>query len=185
MASYKPLMPKATAVWLIENTALTFEQIAEFCHLHVLEVQHLADQEHPPIGFDPILNGQLTLNEVHRCEMDPNASLQGVVKPSTPQKTYSRYTPLVKRVNKPNAIAWMIKHYPHLPDAAIKLFLGTTSLTIQAIRQKTHPSFADLKPQSPVVLGFCSQEEMDTYLVRYDVISTSIPIEDENHTRVS
>lgn len=185
MTSHKPLMPKATAVWLIENTALSFEQIAEFCHLHALEVQHLADQEHPPMGFDPILNGQLTSEEISRCEMNAGAALQGITKPVIPQKARSRYTPLVKRVNKPNAIAWMVKHYPHLPDAAIKLFLGTTTLTIQAIRHKTHPHFTELKPQSPAVLGFCTQSELDTFLVRYDVLTPSVPLEDDSHSHAS
>lgn len=185
MVSHKPLMPKATAVWLIENTSLTFEQIAEFSHLHTLEVQHLADQEHPPMGFDPVLNGQLTPDEIHRCEVDSSAVLQGISKPSIPQKARSRYTPLVKRVNKPNAIAWMVKHYPRLPDTAIKLFLGTTTLTIQAIRHKTHPHFAELKPQSPAALGFCTQLELDNFLVRYDVLTPSVPIEDDNHSHAS
>lgn len=181
MAIHKPLMPKATAVWLVENTSLTFDQIAEFCKIHTLEVQHLADQEHPPMGFDPILNGQLTREEIKRCETDASASLQAAVRTSIAQRARSRYTPLVKRVNKPNAIAWMVKHYPHLPDAALKVFLGTTSLTIQGIRQKTYAHFAELKPQSPVALGFCTQDEIETFLVRYDTVNVSPPKEDDTH----
>lgn len=181
MTVHKPLMPKATAVWLIENTGLTFEQIADFCKLHTLEVQHLADQEHPPMGFDPVLNGQLTKDEIRRCESNSSEFLKGVVRQSPSQRTRSRYTPLIKRVNKPNAIAWMVKHYPHLPDAAIKVFLGTTSLTIQAIRHKTHPHFAELKPQSPVLLGFCAQEELENFLIRYDVVDVSHPKDDDAH----
>lgn len=180
MVLHKPLMPKATAVWLVENTSLTFEQIADFCKLHSLEVQHLADQEHPPMGFDPVLNGQLTQDEIRRCEANASEPLKGISRPSA-QRTRSRYTPLIKRVNKPNAIAWMVKHYPHLPDASLKVFLGTTSLTIQAIRHKTHAHFSELKPQSPVALGFCSQEELETFLVRYDTVNISSPKEDDAH----
>lgn len=179
MVLHKPLMPKATAVWLIENTSLAFEQIAEFTKLHTLEVQHLADQEHPPMGFDPVLNGQLTQEEIKRCESNPREHLKGIARGMAQHRTRSRYTPLVKRVNKPNAIAWMVKHYPHLPDAAIKVFLGTTPLTIQAIRHKTHPHFAEIKPQSPVVLGFCEQDELENFLIRYDIINTK-PLKEED-----
>lgn len=181
MVLHKPLMPKATAVWLVENTSLTFEQIAEFTKLHTLEVQHLADQEHPPMGFDPIVNGQLTQDEIKRCEDNSGEHLKGIVRASTQQRTRSRYTPLVKRVNKPNAIAWMVKHYPHLPDAAIKVFLGTTPLTIQAIRHKTHAHFSEIKPQSPVVLGFCTQDELENFLIRYDIVSIKTIKEDDHN----
>lgn len=173
MSANKPLMPKATAVWLIENTGLTFDQIAEFCQIHSLEVKHLADQEYPPVGFDPVANGQLTAEEISRCEDDASQQLQGTNKVWTSKKQRTRYTPLAKRANKPNAIAWIVKKYPSLPDAAIKTLLGTTSLTIQSIRQRTHPGINEIKAQSPVELGFCTQEELETFLVRYDLNNES------------
>lgn len=161
-----PLMPKATAVWLIENTALTFGQIAKFCELHMLEVQNLADSEatHGMVGFDPIASGQLTLVEINRCEQDPNASLQisaAVSADSVLGKKRSRYTPLAKRQERPDAIAWLLKYYPDLTDSQISKLVGTTKLTIDAVRNRSHWNAQNIKPRSPVQLGFCTQSELD------------------------
>lgn len=161
------LMPKATAVWLIENTALTFEQIAKFCSLHLLEVQNLADSEtnHGMVGFDPIASGQLTLDEIHRCEQDLRASLQisvAVSADSVLGKKRSRYTPLAKRQERPDAIAWLLKYYPDLTDSQISSLVGTTKLTIDAVRNKSHWNAQNIKPRSPAQLGFCTQSELDT-----------------------
>lgn len=161
-----PLMPKATAVWLIENTALTFEQIAKFCILHILEVQNLADSEttHGMVGFDPIASGQLTLDEIHRCEKDPASFLKmsaAVSADSVLGKKRSRYTPLAKRQERPDAIAWIIKYYPDVSDSQISRLVGTTKLTIEAVRSKSHWNAQNIKPRSPVQLGFCSQSELD------------------------
>jgi uncharacterized protein len=162
-----PLMPKATAVWLIENTALAFEQIAKFCGLHMLEVQNLADSEatHGMVGFDPIASGQLTLDEIHRCEQDTALNLQisaAVSADSILGKKRSRYTPLSKRQERPDAIAWLVKYYPDLTDTQISRLVGTTKLTIDAVRNKSHWNAQNIKPRSPVQLGFCTQSELDT-----------------------
>ena len=161
-----PLMPKATAVWLIEHTALTFNQIATFCGLHVLEVQHLADEEGAVriVGFDPIASSQLTLDEIRRCETDPAANLalrDAISADSVLGKKKAKYTPLSKRQDRPDAIAWMIKFHPGVSDHAICRLLGTTRPTIQAIRTKTHWNSQHIKPRSPVQLGFCTQAEID------------------------
>jgi hypothetical protein len=160
-----PLMPKATALWLVENTSLTFEQIAQFCGLHLLEVQALADGE---IGsglapFDPIFNNQLSWEEIKRCEADPQAHLQlrEVEDVLEKKRAGKKYTPLSRRKERPNAIAWMLKNYPDVSDAALVRLLGTTKTTIEAIRNKTHRDSAHIKPQNPVTLGFCSQKDFE------------------------
>ena len=160
-----PLMPKATAVWLVDNTKLTFEQIAEFCGLHPLEVQALADGDVGTgiVGTDPVLNGELTRDEIERCENDTRCKLK-IVKNDLPKpKARSkgpRYTPVSKRGEKPNAIAWILKKYPDLLDAQIARLIGTTKTTIASIRE-THPGFTSLKPVSPVEAGLCSLDEMN------------------------
>jgi uncharacterized protein len=161
-----PLMPKATAVWLVENTALSFEQIAEFCGMHPLEVQGIADGEVSGgiRGLDPIANGQLTMDEIQRCEADPSARLQmlSTAKQYITRKTKgSRYTPVARRQDKPDAIAWLIKHYPTMTDAQIAKLVGTTKNTIQAVRGKTHWNSSNIKPRDPVLLGLCSQTHLD------------------------
>lgn len=164
-----PLMPKATAVWLIENTSLAFQQIAEFCHLHILEVKNLADSESSQamVGFDPIASGQLTLEEIHRCEKDNNAKLQlsvAITADSVLGKKRTRYTPLAKRQERPDAIAWLIKYYPDLNDTQISKLVGTTKPTIDSVRNKTHWNAHNIKPRNPVQLGFCSQAELDALI---------------------
>jgi len=161
-----PLMPKATAVWLIENTALAFKQIAKFSGLHMLEIQNLADSEatHGMLGFDPIASGQLTLVEIHRCEQDPAADLQisaAISADSVLGKKRPRYTPLSKRQERPDAISWLVKYYPDLTDSQISRLIGTTKITIDAVRTKSHWNAQNIKPRSPVQLGFCTQVELD------------------------
>lgn len=161
----KPLMPKATAVWLIDNTGLTFEQIGDFCGLHELEVQALADGEVAPgmHGIDPVQGGQLTAAEITRCEADPDASLAIVIS-DMPQPVVRhkgpRYTPVSKRADKPDGIAWLAKHHPELADAQIGRLIGTTKPTITAVRDRSHWNSSNIRPRSPVELGLCSQEDM-------------------------
>ncbi len=167
-----PLMPKATAVWLIENTALSFEQIAFFCKLHILEIQALADQEGGVsiVGFDPIASSQLTADEIKRCEADSAARLvirDAVTVDSVLGKRKTKYTPVSKRQDRPDAIAWMIKYHPELPDIAIVKLLGTTKPMVNAVRSKTHWNSAHIKPKNPVQLGFCSNAELEEALRIY------------------
>lgn len=165
----KPLMPKATAVWLVENTALTFDQIADFCGLHMLEVQAIADEEVAigMQGMDPIVNGQVTKEEIVRCEGDPSARLD-MLKSDIPQPTARgagpRYTPLSKRQDKPDAIAWLLRHYPELSDAQIGRLIGTTKPTINAVRDRTHWNSPNLRPRSPVELGLSKHEDLSIAL---------------------
>ncbi|RVU38455.1 DUF1013 domain-containing protein [Hwanghaeella grinnelliae] len=161
----KLLMPKATAVWLIDNTTLTFDQISDFTGLHSLEVQAIADGEVATgmQGMDPLANGQLTQEEIDRCETDVTARLQMLVsdlpEPVIRQKG-PRYTPVSKRADKPDAIAWLLRHHPELSDAQVGRLIGTTKPTIQAIRDRSHWNSSNLRPRSPVELGLCRQEEM-------------------------
>ncbi len=161
-----PLMPKATAVWLVESTALSFEQIAEFCGMHPLEIQGIADGEVSGgiRGLDPVVNGQLTLEEIKRVEADPKGRLEimGTAKQYIAQKTKgSRYTPVARRQDKPDAIAWLVKHFPQMTDAQISKLIGTTKNTIQAVRGKTHWNSGNIKPRDPVLLGLCTQTHLD------------------------
>ncbi len=161
----QPLMPMATAVWLIDNTSLTFRQIARFCNLHELEVQGIADETvgQNIVGIDPTLNGQLTWAEIERCQKDPTASLELLVDeiPAKKRTKGPRYTPVSKRQDKPSAIAWLIRHHPEIKDAAIGRLIGTTKPTIEAIRNKTHWNIANIQPIDPVALGLCRQLELD------------------------
>ncbi|TYC75847.1 DUF1013 domain-containing protein [Stappia sp. BW2] len=161
-----PLMPKATAVWLVDNTALSFTQIASFCKLHPLEVKAIADGEAAQgiKGLDPILTGQLSREEVEKAQRDPNyqLKLQGskVVVPESKRKG-PRYTPVSRRQDRPNAILWLVRNHPELKDAQIMRLVGTTKPTIAAIRDRTHWNSANLTPSDPVTLGLCSQLELD------------------------
>lgn len=161
-----PLMPKATAVWLVENTALSFEQIAEFCGMHALEIQGIADGDVSGgiRGLDPTANGQLTLDEIARCEKDAGARLQilNTAKQYISKKSKgSRYTPVARRQDKPDAIAWLVKHFPTMTDAKIAKLVGTTKNTIEAVRGKTHWNSNNIKPRDPVLLGLCTQTHLD------------------------
>ena len=162
-----PLMRKATAVWLVENTALTFKQIAKFCGLHELEVSGIADGEVASgiRGMDPISSNQLTLDEIARCEKDPDSHLLLAVNPAAAgeeKRRGPRYTPLSKRQDKPAAIAWLVKFYPELIDSQIIRLVGTTKPTIQAVRSRTHWNITNIVPADPVVLGLCKQVELDS-----------------------
>jgi hypothetical protein len=167
-----PLMPKATAIWLIDHTTLTFEQIGEFCNLHPLEVQAIADGEivMGMIGHDPLATGELTLDEIERCQADPQARLH--LSPTTQVgkvKKRAKYTPVSLRQAKPNAIAWLLKEIPAISDADIIRVLGTTKATIQSIRLKTHRNMTEIKPGSPVHLGLCSVEDLNQLFKKYKV----------------
>jgi hypothetical protein len=162
------LMPKATAVWLVDNTSLSFEQIAEFCHLHPLEVKSIADGEVAVgiKGHDPILSGQLTREEIEKAEKDSGHSLrmaQGKVHlPEVKKKTKGpRYTPLSRRQDRPNAILWLLRNHGELKDAQISRLVGTTKSTIEAVRERNHWNSASLQPLDPVTLGLCSQIDLD------------------------
>ncbi len=160
------LMPKATAVWMVDNTTLTFDQIADFTGLHPLEVQAIADDEVAIgiVGMDPITAGQLDRAEIERCEADPSARLKGKSN-NLPQPLKRskgpRYTPISRRVDKPDAIAWMLKNHPEVTDAQLCKLIGTTKPTINRIRDRTHEQMANLKPRSPVLLSLCTQVELD------------------------
>ncbi|MBI3513934.1 MAG: DUF1013 domain-containing protein [Proteobacteria bacterium] len=166
-----PLMPKATAVWLVENTGLTFDQIAEFCGLHALEVQAIADGEVAQgiQGIDPIGNGQLSHEEIERCQADPAAHLQ-LQKSDVPlpvaKPRGTRYTPIAKRQDKPDGIAWLVRNHPELTDAQISKLLGTTKPTIAAVRDRSHWNTTNIRARSPVALGLCSQTDLDAALAR-------------------
>ena len=160
-----PLMPKATAVWLVENTTLTFRQIAEFCGMHELEVAGIADGEVAQgiKGLDPIANNQLTADEIRRCEADPVARLRIMKREiAPPQKRRGpRYTPVSKRQDRPAAIAWLVRNHPELEDSQIGKLIGTTKPTIQSIRNRTHWNITSIQPVDPVALGLCRQTDLD------------------------
>jgi hypothetical protein len=165
------LMPKATAVWLVQNTTLTFEQIAEFCVLHSLEVQGIADGEVAIgiVGLDPTVNGQLTKEEIARCEADPAARLKmqkATIPLPAPRTKGPRYTPVAKRQDKPDAVAWLVRHHPELSDAQISKLIGTTKQTIAAVRDRSHWNFANLRPRDPVLLGLCTQSDLNAVVLR-------------------
>jgi hypothetical protein len=168
MSDRRPLMPKATAVWLVENTALSFDQIAEFCGLHPLEVKGIADGEVAQgiKGMDPVTNGQLTREEIARGEKDSSHELHlaesKVQLPPMPQtRKGPRYTPVSRRHDRPNAVLWLLRNHPELKDSQIMRLVGTTKPTIAQIRDRTHWNSAQLTPQDPVTLGLCSQIDLD------------------------
>ncbi|NRA31653.1 MAG: DUF1013 domain-containing protein [Parvularculaceae bacterium] len=160
-----PLMPKATAVWLIDNTALTFDQIADFCGLHALEVKGIADGDVAAgvRGINPITNDQVVREEIEKAEADEDYRMKlakaKVVVPVAKKK--KRYIPTSRRQERPNAIAWIVRNHPEVPDRVISKLLGTTKQTIQAIRDKSHWNSANLEPMDPVTLGFCTQFDLD------------------------
>ena len=165
------LMPKATAIWLVDNTAMSFDQIAFFCHLHPLEVRAIADGESAQgiKGMDPITTGQLTRDEIARAESDPNYRPKlSEPKVRIPEKKRRgpRYTPLSKRQDRPNAILWLVRNHPELKDAQISRLVGTTKSTIEQIRNRTHWNSANLQPMDPVTLGLCSQIDLDLEVQR-------------------
>ena len=160
------LMPKATAVWLVDNTALSFDQIAQFCTLHPLEVKAIADGEAAQgiKGLDPIATGQLSRDEIARAEKDVNYKLkisEPKVRVPDSKRRGPRYTPVSKRQDRPNAILWLVRNHPELKDAQISRLVGTTKSTIEQIRDRTHWNSANLAPMDPVTLGLCSQIDLD------------------------
>ena len=165
--AHPPLMPKATAVWLVENTALSFDQVADFCKLHPLEVKAIADGDAAQgiKGLDPILTGQLTREEIDKGVADPEHRLKildaKVRVPEAARKKGPRYTPVSRRQDRPNAILWLVRNHPELKDSQIMRLVGTTKSTIQAIRERTHWNAQNLQPLDPVTLGLCSQIDLD------------------------
>jgi hypothetical protein len=159
-------MPKATAVWLVDNTSLSFDQVAEFCGLHPLEVQGIADGEVAVgiQGMDPVVSGELTRAEIERCEADHTAQL-ATAKSSLPQPSKRtkgpRYTPVAKRQDKPDGIYWLVRHHPELKDSQVARLIGTTKTTIQAVRERTHWNSPNIRPRDPVLLGLCSQVDLN------------------------
>jgi hypothetical protein len=165
LAMTLPLMPKATAVWLIDKTALTFEQIAEYCGMHPLEVQAIADGEVAQgiNGYDPVANSQVTQEEIARCEKDPSARLKMMATASHGPKKQkgARYTPVAKRNDRPDGIAFLLRNYPQLSEAQVIKLLGTTKDTIQKVRDRQHWNSQNIKPRDPVILGLCTQTDLN------------------------
>jgi hypothetical protein len=165
--SSAPLMPKATAVWLVENTALSFDQVADFCKLHPLEIKAIADGDAAQgiKGADPILTGQLTREEIDKAVADPTYKLKllesKIRLPEAKRKSGPRYTPVSRRQDRPNAILWLVRNHPELKDSQIMRLVGTTKSTISAIRERTHWNAPNLQPLDPVTLGLCSQIDLD------------------------
>jgi len=173
MSDRKPLMPKATAVWLVDNTALTFEQIAELCGLHTLEVKGIADGDVAQgiKGMDPVTSGQLTRDEIERGEKNDGHKLrmaeQKVILPQTAtRKKRPRYTPVSRRHDRPNAVLWLLRQHPELKDSQIVRLVGTTKPTITQIRERTHWNTSNLVPQDPVTLGLCKQLDLDAEVLK-------------------
>ena len=166
-----PLMPQATAVWLIENTALSFQQVGDFCGLHVLEVQGIADEEaaYSIKAKNPITSGELTSDNIRECEENTTMPLV-LAKLSTTitskKKKAPRYTPLSRRQDRPNAIAWIIKFHPEISDGQISKLIGTTKFTITQIRERTHWNISNVSPKDPVMLGLCKQNELASTITK-------------------
>ncbi len=192
MSERKPLMPKATAAWLVENSALTFEQIADFCQMHLLEVKGIADGDVAAgiKGMDPISSGQLTREEILRGENNPGHKLRlaeaRFEMPQVKPKRGPRYTPTSRRHERPNAVLWLIRNHPELKDSQLMRLVGTTKPTIQQIRDRSHWNSANLQPQDPVTLGLCSQVDLDAEVrksaKRVDRVATpdGAPAEDDD-----
>ncbi len=164
-----PLMPHATATWLIDNTGLSFDQIAQFCGLHILEVQAMADDlaGSEYTGRDPVHAGELTLQEIERGQADPEYRLQMQRAPVAVSRTKGpRYTPVSKRQDKPDGIAWLLRNHPEVSDAQISKLIGTTRTTITAIRERSHWNIQNIQPKDPVTLGLCSQRELDAVVAK-------------------
>ena len=167
----QPLMPKATAIWLIENTNLTFDQVADFCKLHPLEVQGIADGDvaQGVMGLDPVLKGFTTRESIAAAEKDPKKKVQFISEfldymAVEGKRKKAKYTPVARRQDKPDAIAWLIKHYPNMTDGQISKLVGTTKKTIQDIRAKTHWNMNNLRPRDPVLLGLCTQMALEAVI---------------------
>ncbi|TPG21051.1 DUF1013 domain-containing protein [Sphingomonas koreensis] len=165
----QPLMPHATASWLVDNTSLSFEQIAEFCGLHILEIQAIADDTAATklTGRDPLRAHELTQEEIDKGQADPDYRLQMIKGPEQVRRTKGpRYTPVSKRQDKPDGIAWIIRNHPEISDGAIGKLIGTTRTTIAAIRDRSHWNIANITPKDPVTVGLCSQRELDAAVAK-------------------
>jgi len=165
----QPLMPHATASWLVDNSSLTFQQIAEFCGLHILEIQAIADDTAATklTGRDPIRAGELTQEEIERGQADPDYKLRMFKEPDQVRRTKGpRYTPVSKRQDKPDGIAWIIRNHPEISDGQIGKLIGTTRTTIAAIRDRSHWNISNITPKDPVTLGLCSQRELDALVAK-------------------
>jgi hypothetical protein len=165
----QPLMPHATASWLVDNSALSFDQIAEFCGLHILEVQAIADDTASIkyTGRDPVRAHEITMDEIHKGESNPDYRLKMLKGPEPVRRTKGpRYTPVSKRQDKPDGIAWILRHHPEISDGAIGKLIGTTRTTIAAIRDRTHWNISNITPKDPVTLGLCSQRELDALVTK-------------------
>jgi len=165
----QPLMPHATASWLVDNTSLSFEQIAEFCGLHILEVQAIADDTAATklTGRDPVRAHELTMEEIEKGQKDPNYSLKMLKGPEQVRRTKGpRYTPVSKRQDKPDGIAWILRNHPEISDGAIGKLIGTTRTTIAAIRDRSHWNIANIVPKDPVTLGLTTQRELDALVAK-------------------
>lgn len=173
MSQELPLMRKSTAIWLVENTSLTFQQIAHFCGLHELEVQGIADGDIGAgiMGQNPVNSGQLTTEEIKRCEKDKNAFLRlkesasEIIKSSYTKKN-GKYTPIARRTDKPDGILYLLKYYPEITNAKIKKLIGTTDKMIDSIRGRTHWNMKNLKPRDVVLLGLCSQSQFNDIVLQ-------------------
>jgi hypothetical protein len=165
----QPLMPHATAAWLVDNSALSFEQIAEFCGLHILEIQAIADDTAATklTGRDPIRAGELNQQEIERGQADPEYRLKMIKEPDPVRRTKGpRYTPVSKRQDKPDGIAWILRNHPEVTDGAIGKLIGTTRTTIAALRERSHWNMANIQPKDPVTLGLTTQRELDAAVAK-------------------
>lgn len=177
--THTPIMPKATAVWLVDNTTLTFKQISDFCGMHELEVQGIADGDVAQgiIGIDPVVTGQLSSTELARCIADPKAEMHistNIVDSlvGKKKKKATKYTPVARRQDKPDAIYWLIKTCPDINDSQIAKLVGTTKSTIAAIRDRSHWNMKNIRPRDPVLLGICSQSDLDKLLAQFGTSSS-------------
>ena len=169
MAQAYPLMPHATASWLVDNSSLSFQQIADFCGLHVLEVQAIADDTAATklTGRDPVRAHELTMDEIEKGQKDPNYRLVILKGPDQTRRTKGpRYTPVSKRQDKPDGIAWIIRNHPEVSDGAISKLIGTTRTTIAAIRDRSHWNISNIQPKDPVTLGLTTQRELDAAVAK-------------------
>lgn len=180
-SSTAPILPKATAVWLIENTVLTFKQIADFCCMHELEIKGIADGEVAGGvgGVDPVfVTHQLTKEEIERCSKDPTAKLtltsNAIYESIAKKRKQSRYTPIAMRQDKPDAIYWLLKNCTNIQDSQIVKLIGTTKVTISAIRNRTHWNIKNIRPRDPVLLGICSQTELNKVIAQFQPVNDDI-----------
>jgi uncharacterized protein len=188
VAQPTPLMPHATASWLVDNTALSFEQIAEFCGLHILEVQAMADDlaSSKYTGRDPVHSGELNHAEIEKGQNDPEYRLKMQKAPVDVSRTKGpRYTPVSKRQDKPDGIAWIIRNHPEISDAQIGKLIGTTRNTINAIRERSHWNISNIVAKDPVTLGLCSQRELDAAVARAAKKSAATQTDDSAQDEVA